>query len=55
MQILKALDNQCINKLENYITRYATVTPLEVLTHLWINYRKIDTDDLAQNEERIKN
>ena len=52
--IINSVDDQYINKLCNPVTKYALVTPLQLLTHLWNTYGKIDQGDLSANEERMK-
>jgi hypothetical protein len=52
--IITNVDDQYINKLKNEITEYATVTPLELMTHLWEKYGEIDESDRTENELRMK-
>ena len=52
--IINCVDEQYINALSDPVTKYALVTPLELLTHLWDNYGTIDQGDLSANEDRMK-
>ena len=52
--IINSVDDQYINALSDPLTKYAKVTPLELLTHLWDNYGTIDQGDLSANEDRMK-
>ena len=52
--IINAVDDEYTEKLKKKITGYATVTPLELLTHLWTNYGEVGENDLKPNEARMK-
>ena len=53
-QILNAAGNKYTSKLKHPCTKYATVTPLKLLTHLWTTYGTIDQSDQSANELRMK-
>ena len=53
-QILNCVDDKYITKLKHPCTKYATITPLQLLTHLWSTYGKIDQSDQSANEQRMK-
>jgi hypothetical protein len=53
-QILNSVDDKYVSKLKHPRTKYATVTPLELLTHLWTTYGTIDQSDQTANELRMK-
>ena len=53
-QIIANVDDQYINHLHDDLTDYATVTPKELLNHLWSTYGEIDETDRTKNEERMK-
>ena len=52
--ILNAVDNKYITDLEDDLTGYAKVSPLELMTHLWTSYGTVDDADHAANEEAMK-
>ena len=52
--ITTSVDDEYIKALKKKITRYATVTPLELLTHLWTTYGEVTIVDLGANETRMK-
>ena len=52
--ILNAVDDEYIKNLKVKITRYATVSPLKLLTHLWDTYGEVTIVDLKSNEARMK-
>ena len=52
--IVTSVDDEYIKALKKKITRYATVTPLELLTHLWSTYGEVTIVDLGANETRMK-
>ena len=52
--IITNVDDQYIHKLKNELTEYATVTPLQLMTHLWDQYGEIDESDRTENEMRMK-
>ena len=52
-QIIVCVDDQYINQLHNNITEYATVTPKELLDHIWKMYRDIkNRQDDEQKEDK---
>ena len=53
-QIIVCVDDQYINQLHNNITEYATVTPKELLDHIWKMYRDIKKTDRMMNKKRTK-
>ena len=53
-QILNSVDDKYVSKLKHPRTKYATVAPLELLTHLWTTYGTIDQSDQSANELRMK-
>ena len=52
--ILNAVDNKYISDLEDDLTGYAKVSPLQLITHLWSSYGTVDDADHAANEEAMK-
>jgi len=53
-QIIANVEDQYINHLHNDLTEYSTVTPKELLDHLWSTYGDIDETDRTKNEARMK-
>lgn len=53
-QILNSVADKYICHLKHTITRYAMVTPLQLLTHLWTTYGTIDQSDQTANEKRMR-
>ena len=53
-QILNSIEDKYICSLKHSRTKYAIVTPLEILDHLWITYGKIDQADQTANEKRMR-
>ena len=51
-QIIVCVDDQYINQLHNNITEYATVTPKELLDHLWKMHRGVNRTDRTMNKKR---
>ena len=49
--ILNSID---IKSLKNEFTRFAKVTPLELMTYIWNTYGTIDDADQSLNEQRMK-
>ena len=52
--ILNAVNDKYINELEDEDTGYAKVTPLQLMTRLWISYGTVDDADHTANEEAMK-
>ena len=52
--ILKNVAPEYIDAKKNPLTDFATVTPLELMTHLWDTYGSIDQASLSVNETRMK-
>ena len=52
--ILNSVNNKYINDLEDDLTGYAKVSPLQLMTHLWSAYGTVDDADHAANEEAMK-
>ena len=52
--IINAVDDTYISKLKHAKTKYALVTPLELLEHLHKTYGTVDDHDKTENEERMK-
>ena len=52
--ILNAVDDEYIKTLNLKITRYATVSSLKLLIHLWEIYGEVTIVDLKSNETRMK-
>ena len=52
--IINAVDDTYISKLKHAKTKYALVTPLELLNHLHTTYGTVDDHDKTENEERMK-
>ena len=52
--ILNSVDGEYIKILKKKITRYPTVNPLELLTHLWDTYGEVTIVDLKSNEAQMK-
>jgi hypothetical protein len=50
-QILNSIEDKYICSLKHSHTKYVTVTPLQLLDHLWITYGKIDQADQSGNEK----
>jgi hypothetical protein len=53
-QILNSVADKYICHLKHTTTRYATITPLQLLTHLWTTYGTIDQSDQTANEKRMR-
>jgi hypothetical protein len=53
-QILNSVADKYICHLKHTITRYAAITPLQLLTHLWTTYGTIDQSDQTANEKRMR-
>ena len=53
-QIIASVDDQYINHLHNDIAEYATVTPRELLDHLWRSYGETSKTDRTMNEKQMK-
>ena len=51
---LNSVDDEYIKSLKKKITRYATITPLKLLTYLWSTYGEVTIVDLKANETRMK-
>ena len=52
--ILNAVDNKYITDLEDDLTGYAKVSPLQLMTYLWSSYGTVDDADHAANEDAMK-
>ena len=52
--ILNSVHNKYINDLEDDLTGYAKVSPLQLMTHLWSAYGTVDDADHAANEDAMK-
>jgi len=52
--IINSVHDQYINALRDPVTKYALVTPLQLLDHLWTTYGESDQGDLSANEDRMK-
>ena len=52
--ILNSIDDKYIKTLKNEHTRYAKVSPLALMTHIWTTYGAVDDADQTQNEMRMK-
>ena len=52
-QLIKAVPDMFFNILKDDDIGYASVTTLEILTHLWDTYGSIDDDQLAANIARM--
>ena len=52
--ILNSIDDKYIKTLKNEHTRYAKVSPLALMTHIWDTYGTVDDADQTQNEIRMK-
>jgi hypothetical protein len=50
-QILNSIEDKYICTLKHSRTKYATITPLELLEHLWNTYGKINQADQTANEK----
>jgi hypothetical protein len=53
-QILNCVEEKYVSVLKNHRTLFATVTPLQILTHLWTTYGKVDQTDQTANEQRMR-
>ena len=53
-QIVVNVEGQYINTLKKNINIYATVTLLEIPTHLWDYYGNIGLNEITENEKRMK-
>jgi hypothetical protein len=53
-QILNSIEDKYICSLKHSRTKYATITPLQLLDHLWTTYGKIDQADQSANEKRMR-
>jgi hypothetical protein len=51
--VLNALPDTYINALCNPVTKYARVTTLQLLTHLWTTYGTISSHDLSINYNKM--
>ena len=47
--ILNSIDEKYIKSLKNEHTRYAKVTPLNLMTHIWTTYGTVDDADQTHN------
>ena len=52
--IIKSVDDEYIKVLKHTITRYAKVSPLTILNHLWATYGEVGINDLKANADRMK-
>jgi hypothetical protein len=53
-QAISAIDDIYLRTLRNPITGYATVTVLDLLTHLFTNYGRVTPHDLQLNDQRMR-
>lgn len=52
--ILTNIAPEYLDAIKNPLTEFATVTVLELMTHLWTTYGTIDQGNLSENETRMK-
>ena len=52
--IINSVDDKYIKTLKHKITRYAKVSLLKLLTHIWTTYRAVTIVDLKVNEAQMK-
>ena len=52
--LITAFDEQYIRGLQNIYTGYVGVTTLQMLTHLYDNYRIITAVDIENNDEEMR-
>jgi hypothetical protein len=52
-QIIESVEENYIKALRNKYTRYASLSPSDLLKHLFDNYGKVTSEDIVQNENRL--
>ena len=52
--VLNSIDEKNIQSLKHEFTRYAKVTPLQLMTYIWDTYGAIDDADQTLNEQRMQ-
>ena len=53
VQAIVVVSNKFVSDLKHATLRYANVTCLELLTHLWANYGAIQPHELVENRSRM--
>jgi hypothetical protein len=52
-QIIESVEENYIKALRNKYTRYSSLSPSDLLKHLFDNYGKVTSEDIVQNENRL--